>query len=183
MEKLLLSVLPDIPDVVRNACHHLGHHPDQMELDGMVQEIILLLMKDNYRVLKSFDPESDDLKSKFSKWLYTIAWRRALRRFQKQSRLVRLEEIPTGHLVLPPNQEAAVASQERDKQLKAALEKLPPRKRLLYDLLSRELSAKEIALEMDIQPESVSPMKNAMIKKIQQILKNDGKMKGDGQTG
>ena len=165
VEILLLSVYSYIPDIVRKACHSLGHHPQQMELDGIVEEIVLLLMKDNYRVLKSFHQESDDLKSEFSKWLFTIAWRRALHRFQEQRRFVSLEYLPDDYFASPPDQEEAVMLQERDEQLQAALEKLTTRERLLYELIKHGLSRKEIAKALGIQPKSVSSMRNALIKK------------------
>lgn len=174
MEKLLLSIYSYIPDVVRNACHSLGRHPQQIELDGIAGEITLLLMDDDYYVLKSFTTESDDLKSEFSKWLFTIAWRSTLHRFQKQDKIVSLEDLPANSLALSPDQEAAVELLEREGQLQAALQKLTTRELLLFELIRRGLRRKDIAEALRIQPKSVSPMKNALLKKkIPRIIQED----------
>jgi hypothetical protein len=51
IEQLFLDIIPLIPAVVRQACQSLNHHPDQMEFDGLVSRITMLLMDKDFHTL------------------------------------------------------------------------------------------------------------------------------------
>jgi DNA-directed RNA polymerase specialized sigma24 family protein len=70
VERLFQDISPIIPKVVCQACTSLDYHPDQMELNDLVQGIIFLLIADEYRMMSSFDHRSQP-----QTWLYTIARR------------------------------------------------------------------------------------------------------------
>lgn len=62
----------DLLKLVTNAVHRgyriYGHRPNPEDVKDIVQEIVLLLIKDDFRVLRSFEQ-----RSSLETWLQTIA--------------------------------------------------------------------------------------------------------------
>jgi len=168
----LQDIFPIISKVVGQACADLGHYPGQAELDDYVQEINELLIENDCYVLLSFDH-----RSKLETWLYTIVRRRVLRRLQKQSRMESLDDMPPGSsiFIVQPDQEKTLFTKEMEAISQAAFIKLTKREQKLLILWLLELSRMEIAKEMGIKKESVSPKINAVMKKLQRIVgENNG---------
>ncbi len=167
VEKLFLQdILPIVPAVVGQACAKLNYHPGQTELDGLVQRVVLLLIDEDYRVLRSFDRRSEP-----QTWLFTIARRYILRRLREQGRIVSLDDMPPDSFTFQPDQEEWLLAKEREELLQAAYNKLSKREQKLYRLLSQpSLTAAEIARTMGIKRESVYKEKQRLIKKIQKII-------------
>lgn len=168
IEQLFLDIIPLIPAVVRQSCQSLNHHPDQMEFDGLVSRIVMLLMDDDFHALHSFDNRSDP-----QTWLFTIAKRLIMRRLKAQKRELSLEDLPPDSFITQPDQEEKLISEEKEKLLQVAIGKLTERERKLLSLTLQGLNAKEIAKEMGIKKESVYPERSAMMKKLQKIANGE----------
>lgn len=168
IEKLFLEIIPHIPAAVRQVCQSLNHHPDDMEFDGLVSRIMLLLMDNDFHTLRSFENSS-----KLQTWLYTIARRQILRQLRKRKKEVHLEDLPPDSLTIQPDQEEKLLSEEREKLLQTAVSKLSEHDRKLLHLVAQKLSAEEIAEEMNIKRESVYPEKSDLLKKLRKIIGNE----------
>ncbi len=165
MEKLFLDILPEIPIVVRQACQNLNYRPDQMEFDGLVQRILLLLMDNDFHTLRSFANQS-----KPQTWLFTIARRYILRVLQKRKRELPLEELPPDALVVLSDVEETLLAKERQEILQLLESKLTERELELFGLLQKGQNIERIAEVMKIKRRSASAMKRALIKKLQNII-------------
>lgn len=168
MEQLFLDIIPLIPAVVRQACQSLNHHPDQMEFDGLVSRITLLLLDKDFHTLRSFGNDS-----KPQTWLFTIAKRLIRRRLKAQKRELPLEDLPPDSFTTQPDQEKKLISEEKEKLLHVVIGKLTERERKLFDLILQGVKAEEMAKELGIRRESVYPMKSALIKKLQKVANGE----------
>lgn len=168
IEQLFLDIIPLIPVVVRQACQSLNHHPDQMEFDGLVSRITLLLLDKDFHTLRSFANDS-----KPQTWLHTIARRYILQLLQRRKRETPLEDLPPDSFTTQPSQEEVLLWEEREELAQAAIGKLTERERKLLSLTLQGLNAKEIAKEMGIKKESVYPERSAMMKKLQKIANGE----------
>ena len=163
------EVLSDIPLVVHRACHSLGHRPRRMDIEGIVQGIILLLIDRDYYTLCTFNRLSS-----FQTWLFTIVRRHLVRQIQRQSREMSLEDIPRDSLYTQPEQEKTLIAKEEMRMLSAVVNKLTNRERKLFQLFCRdELSASEIAEEMGIKLKSVYSNRFALIVKIRRMIREE----------
>jgi len=168
IEQLFLDTIPLIPAVVRQSCQSLNHHPNQMEFDGFISRIVMLLMDDDFHALRSFDNRSEP-----QTWLFTIAKRLILRRLKEQKWELPLEDSPSSSFITQPDQEEKLISEENGKRLLAAVSNLTERERKLFGLMLQGARAEEIAKEMGIQKESVYAKKSALIKKLQKIANGE----------
>src|SRR5262249_51155867 len=99
-KKEIEDIFQIVLSVARRACHTLGHYPDRMELDDLGQRIILLLMKNDYSTLRSFNHESSQ-----QTWLYTIARRYIAEYLRERKKFVGLETLPADSFIAQPDQE------------------------------------------------------------------------------
>lgn len=164
IEQLFLDIISQIPPAARQACQSLNHHPNQMEFDGFVSRIVMLLLDNDFHTLRSFDNRSEP-----QTWLFTIAKRLIMRRLKDQKRELPLEDLPPDSFTTQPDQEEKLISQENGKWLLVAVSELTEHERTLFDLILQGAKAQEIAKEMGIKKESVYPKKSALIKKLQKI--------------
>ena len=167
-EQLFLDIVPRIPIAVRQACKSLSHYPDQLEFDGFVSRIVMLLMDDDFHALRSFDNRSEP-----QTWLFKIATRLIMRRLKAQKRELPLEDSPSSSFITQPDQEEKLISEENGKRLLATISQLTERERKLFRLILQGAKAEEIAKEMKIKKESVYPKKSALIKKLQKIANGE----------
>jgi RNA polymerase sigma factor (sigma-70 family) len=166
VEKLFYAILPHIPKVVGQVCASLNLHPGQMELDGYAQRIVVLLIDDDLKILRSFDHRSEP-----ETWLYRIVWRHISHWLREQKRVVSLEALPPDFFIAQPNQEERIISKERTRVLLGAVGKLTEHDRKLFRLICQGLKTEKIAKEMGIKKRSVSREKVALIKRLQKIIK------------
>lgn len=125
------------------------------EVEDLAQEVFLRLCKDDFRLLRSYDPARAGL----STWITIVARstaRDALRRYRPIS--VPIEAVPEGRLAIDPVEPA------RKLKLPEAL--LSPRQReILTMLYDREMEVSEVALALGIDPQTVrSAHHKAMVK-------------------
>jgi RNA polymerase sigma factor (sigma-70 family) len=105
-------------------------------------------------------------------WLATTARRQALRIAAGRSREVAL----SCERDLVPSPESLVLRRERDRQLWAAVARLPTRQRRLLWLLAHrpDLTYPEIGAELGISPDSVGPFRKRCLDKLRSRLLTDG---------
>jgi RNA polymerase sigma factor (sigma-70 family) len=125
------------------------------EVEDLAQEVFLRLCKDNFRLLRSFDPARAGL----STWITIVARstaRDAMRRHRPVS--VPIDAVPEGRLAIDPV--------EPVRKLKLPEALLSPRQRQILTMLyDREMDVSEVAAELGIDPQTVrSAHHKAMIK-------------------
>jgi RNA polymerase sigma factor (sigma-70 family) len=157
-----------IPRIVRKACISLGRDPNQMDLDEFAQRVGFLLLKDDYRLLRSFKRESLP-----ETWLFTIVRRSVLRWLREQDVMESLEDRSPNFFIIQQRQEERLLLMERRKILKAASYKLPERKQKLLGFWLQEMSRGETSEEMGIKRRSVSVEKAELIKMLRRLIRED----------
>lgn len=126
----------------------------ERDIDDIVQDVFVRLCKDDYRLLKQFDPARAGL----STWL-TIVARSAARDAVRRRRLV------TQAIEVTPEEAFAVQPPSFERlQIPEGL--LSPRQQLVVNLLyQRDLEVSEVARFLDIDPQTVrSTHHKAMLK-------------------
>ena len=125
------------------------------EVEDLAQEVFLRLCKDDFRLLRSYDPARAGL----STWITIVARstaRDAMRRYRPV--LTPIDAVPEGRL--------AVDAVEPIQKLKLPDALLSPRQReILTMLYDREMEVAEIAAALGIDPQTVrSAHHKAMVK-------------------
>jgi RNA polymerase sigma factor (sigma-70 family) len=169
-KKELEDIFVIVLNVVRKACHTLGHYPEKMELDDLGQRIMLLLMKNDCKTLRSFNHESSQ-----ETWLFAITRRYIAKHLREQKNFVSLETLPVDSFITQPDQEKGLISEERMKRLLKAICKLTNRERELFHLWYQGIQPTEIAQSMRISKESVYKMRSELVKKLRGLLEEEGK--------
>jgi RNA polymerase sigma-70 factor (ECF subfamily) len=127
----------------------------QTEIEDLTQEVFLRLCKDDFRLLRSYDPARAGL----STWLTIVARstaRDALRR--RRPEFVAIDAVPEARLAIDPV--------EPVQKLKLPEALLSPRQReILAMLYDREMDVGEVAAALGIDPQTVrSAHHKAMVK-------------------
>jgi RNA polymerase sigma factor (sigma-70 family) len=125
------------------------------ELEDLTQEVFLRLCKDDFRLLRSYDPARAGL----STWITIVARstaRDAMRRYRPVS--VPIEAVPEASLAIDPV--------EPVRKLKLPEALLSPRQRQILTMLyDREMEVSEVAATLGIDPQTVrSAHHKAMVK-------------------
>ena len=125
------------------------------EVEDLTQEVFLRLCKDDFRLLRGYDPARAGL----STWITIVARstaRDAMRRYRPVS--VPIEAVPEGRLAIDPIEPVP--------KLKLPEALLSPRQReILTMLYDREMEVSEVAAALGIDPQTVrSAHHKAMIK-------------------
>jgi RNA polymerase sigma-19 factor, ECF subfamily len=173
------SQAPDVPDVelliiklspeVSKAVRHAYRHPtNPNEIEDITQDVLLKLIEDDYRRLRSFDG-----RSKIETWLHTIVknyvghyfWSR---RWEKES--VSLDELSADALSYRPTQEKMIIDEEVRKTLHEIINRMPERRKLLMELLLQGLKTEEIAKELGIKITSVYSEKSIQYKELRKLV-------------
>ena len=133
------------------------------DVEDLTQDVFLRLCKDDFRLLRSYDPARAGL----STWLTIVARstaRDALRRRRPEG--VPLEAVPEAQL--------AVAPVEPVRKLKLPEALLSPRQReILAMLYDREMDVAEIARALGIDPQTVRSANHKAMVKLRAHFKTD----------
>lgn len=165
MRELLETMLPDIDAAVRQACGSFHRHFGEDDYERFAHRVEVMLMENDYHLLRSFRHESSA-----QTWLFKIAWCDILDWLKERDREVSLEEAPPESSIAPPKQEEELLLKERRALMEEAARQLSERRELLYRLICEDLSAREIAGKMGIETKSFYPMRDVMIERIQEII-------------
>ena len=125
------------------------------EVEDLTQEVFVRLCRDDFRLLRSYDPA----RASLSTWLTIVSRstvRDALRR--RRADMVPIETVPEGRLAIDPV--------EPVQKLKLPEALLSPRQReILAMLYDREMDVAEVAAALGIDPQTVrSAHHKAMLK-------------------
>ena len=125
------------------------------EVEDLTQEVFLRLCKDDFRLLRGYDPARAGL----STWITIVARstaRDAMRRYRPLS--VPIEAVPEGRLAIDPIEPVP--------KLKLPEALLSPRQRQILTMLyDRDMEVSEVATALGIDPQTVrSAHHKAMIK-------------------
>jgi len=136
----------------------------QPEVEDLTQEVFVRLCKDDFRLLRSYDPE----RASLSTWITIVARstaRDGLRR--RRAETVPLDAVPEAQLAIDPV--------EPVEKLKLPEALLSPRQReILAMLYDREMDVAEIARALGIDPQTVrSAHHKAMVKLRAHFRAND----------
>lgn len=143
-----------------------GLAPSPGEIEDLTQDVFVRLCKDDFRLLRSYDP----MRASLSTWLTIVARstaRDALRR--RRADAVPIDSVPEGRLAVEPV--------EPPVRLKLPEALLSPRQReilaMLYDC---EMDVAEIARALGIDPQTVRSTHHKAMLKLRAYFKSDMKM-------
>ncbi|MCI0337440.1 MAG: sigma-70 family RNA polymerase sigma factor [Acidobacteria bacterium] len=168
-ENLIIELLPLIPGAVRHACHVYMHHPSPDEILDISQSIVLMLVDDNYRRIRSFDHH----KSTIETWLQAVVNHYVLRYLQSKKPFANLEDVASDFFAYKASQEAEAMSEERGKLFDEIVKKLTKREMKLFELVCQGMQAEEIAKLLGVKIGTVYRRKHALIKKFQELLEKE----------
>jgi RNA polymerase sigma factor (sigma-70 family) len=135
------------------------------EIDDLMQDVFLRLCKDDFRLLRSYDPA----RASLSTWLTIVARstaRDALRR--RRAEAVPIESVPEARLAIEPVEPAI--------RLKLPEALLSPRQReILAMLYDREMDVAEIARALGIDAQTVRSTHHKAMIKLRAYFKADAK--------
>jgi len=138
-----------------------SRHRDASDAEDAVQDILLTI----HAVRRTYDPTRP-----FRPWLVTIANRRLVDRLRRQGRLRSRETALTSdHETFPAHQANLDEEVSRRRELRAALDNLPPGQRQAIRLLKlKEMSLKEAATATGL---SVTALKGATHRALKNLRK------------
>ena len=135
------------------------------EIEDLAQEVFVRLCKDDFRLLRNYDPARAGL----STWITIVARstaRDAMRRYRPV--LVPIDAVPEGRLAVDPVEPA-----ERLKLPEALLS--PRQREILTMLYDREMEVAEIAKVLGIDPQTVRSAHHKAMVKLRAHFRADAK--------
>ena len=133
------------------------------EIEDLAQEVFVRLCKDDFRLLRNYDPARAGL----STWITIVARstaRDAMRRYRPV--LMPIDAVPEGRLAVDPVEPA-----ERLKLPEALLS--PRQREILTMLYDREMEVAEIAKVLGIDPQTVRSAHHKAMVKLRAHFKAD----------
>ncbi|MBC2715897.1 MAG: sigma-70 family RNA polymerase sigma factor [Desulfobacteraceae bacterium] len=129
------------------------------DIRDVVQDVFTILIKDDYRALKSYQPQ----KASMSTWLTTIAIRTAIK-FAKQQKPAS-QSLDLESINIPAPQIKQTTSIDIPEDL------LTPRQMLiLHMFIDREMDVKEIAGTLNVSPQTVRSTRHKAVKRLRRHL-------------
>lgn len=165
LERLITQCIQIVPGLACRACLHYKYSPSQDEVDELSQQIFVLLIDDDYRVLRSFEHRSS-LKT----WLFPVVTHHVGYYLRRRKKEISLEEVSPDLFTSQPTQEEQIAFDENLESLSAILSNLAKPERELFELMCRGLDAAEIAKLMGTTTGAIYQRKRRLKKKIQRFL-------------
>jgi RNA polymerase sigma factor (sigma-70 family) len=169
-KQLVVGLSPKVPKAVRYACRFYGHDPNWDEVEDLSQDVLVKLIDDNCRRIRSFANFSS-----IETWLYTVVKHNVrpyvLRRRWEKENVSYANDLLSDALSYQPAQDKTLIDEDKRRTLHAIISNLSKCKRRLIELELRELKPKEIAKEMGIKINSFYSKKSALIKEIREMVK------------
>lgn len=162
------SIIELSPKISKAARRVYRHPANQDEIEDITLDVIVLLIEDDSRRLRTFAS-----RSKIETWLHTVVthcvgqylWKQ---RWERED--MSLDDLSSDALSYQAIQEKALIDEEEWEALHAIINNLPERKRRLMELTLQGLTSAEIAKEIGIKISSVSSEKSALFKEIRKLL-------------
>ncbi|HYE05925.1 MAG TPA: sigma-70 family RNA polymerase sigma factor [Planctomycetota bacterium] len=154
--RLVERVMPVVNAAVARCLRRHGAH--EVAVEDVAQDVFLRLVRDDFRVLRGFDPA----RAALTTWLTVVAHRCALDACRR--RRPGAEGLPAD-LAAPPL--APIAEP-------LPLDGLPPRQRLVIELLfTRGLDVEEAAAVLGIEAQTVRSLKHKALSRLREQLGGD----------
>lgn len=162
-EPLVNALLNGIVNAVRQAFHFYLYRAKPEEIEDNCQQIILLLIDDDYRRLCSYDSD----KSSFQTWLKTVVRNHINNYIQRQKKMWSLDDLSPDSLVSQPCQDEMLILESEKQILREVINQLTSREQELLEFFFKErLTVEEVAIRMGMKVNSVYRRKHAVIQKI-----------------
>lgn len=164
--RIVEDLLPDIRIIVCASLCHFSHKSPNYEIDDLCQQIVVLLMDDDFRRLRSFDHASSH-----KTWLTAVVRNHVINHLRRQKTMISFDDLGPAAIRCPPLQDKQLIALELTNSVREALSKLTKREAKLFELCYLfGLSTVEIADGMGIKPQSVRRRKHAVTKKLRRLL-------------
>ena len=168
LEQLVPALLPDIYDAVRWAYLRYQGRICQDEFDDLSQQIILMLIEDNCRRLRSFNYQAS-----FKTWLQVVINHHVCKYFHRRKHTECLDEVDLGLLIYSPRQYQDIDIAEKRMLLFRALGKLSKQEQLLYKLIFVfEQDAQKISAIFKMDIRDVYKRKHLLFHKLTRLISN-----------
>ena len=151
LQELVINAQVIIKKDVGFACRKYNHGAPPDEVEELTEQINLLLLEDDCRRLKTYDPA----KAKFSTWLQQVANHHVSQYFRKQPQPEPIEELPENQLSVAASQEYELLRKEQLALIYNEIEKLSHHNQVIAYLKLREIPSVEIARHLKIKTGSV----------------------------
>jgi RNA polymerase sigma factor (sigma-70 family) len=168
LEQLVTLLLPTINEAVRWSYLRYKERICQDELNDLSQQIILMLIEDNCRRLRSFKGQSS-----IETWLQPLVKNHIYNYFNRRKQNESLNEVDQRLLAYSPVLDQAIIITEWRKLLLSVLTNLSQEERMLYQLwFLSELSAKEIAIIFSTEVKIIYKRKQTLYLKLTRLMRN-----------
>jgi RNA polymerase sigma factor (sigma-70 family) len=174
LRQQIVEARPLIAKEVQYACRKYNHGAPPDEVEDLTEQIIFLLMEDDCRRWKTYDPA----KAKLNTWLRRIISNEVIYFFQEQLTTEPLEDLSEGQIRSAATQEEELLAKEQHAILLEAIATLTPRDQRLVRLKLNGASDEAIAQAMKVKPRSVQQKWSRIGKKLKTIIET----MGGGQT-
>lgn len=170
LKLLIESLIPEIRGAVRLCCSLHKHRVIAEEIDDLFSEIVILLMEQDYRRLRSFNDQRSSLRT----WLKAVVTHHIFHHLRKRKIELSLDDVPIESTVYEIDHSDQLWRKQQMKLIEAAKEKLTTREQEMLALFFRDdAGAIDIAEQLGIKVDSVYRRKHALIKKLQGFLPPD----------
>ena len=162
----LEQLLPDVYEAVQWACLKYRGCVRRNELDDFSQQIILKLIEDNCRRLRSFNQNFS-----FKTWLQRVVDHYVYKYLYQGKQAESFDEVDKGALTYSPPQDRDIYAAEQRRLLSQALGKLSEQERLLYQLcFVFEQDACKISTVFKINVKNVYKRKETLVLKLTRLV-------------
>lgn len=166
LDKLVTILLSNVYDAVCWACLRYQSIVRRDELDELSQQIVLMLIEDNCRLLHSFKHHAS-----FKTWLQAIVNRHAYKYFCRQKQTESVDEVDQGAFIYSPPQDQDIYAAEKRMLLVRALRSLSEQERLLYHLyFVYEFKPIKIAAVLGTEVKVIHKRKQTLVLKLTRIV-------------
>ncbi len=163
VKEVLAQATALLDQAIRQACLHLHHQPTPAEVKRLKQRLVVILLEDDCRRLRTFDPQKGRLES----WVRTVAQRYVKQFLGEEKRWLGLEAVPPKLLIQAPEQEERLLEQERQELLEETLRQLQLLEQKLFELWRQGLTVLQIAKRVKMTSCAVYQRKRGLLKKLQ----------------
>jgi RNA polymerase sigma factor (sigma-70 family) len=160
--------LPDVYEAVRWACLRYPGRIRRDELDDLSQQIVLKLIEDDCRRLRSFN-----YSFSFKTWLQRVVDHHVCKYLYRRKQAESPDEVDQGALIYSPPQDRDIYAAEQRKLLFWALRNLSDQERLLYHLwFVSELAPIKIAAVFGTEVRIIYKRKQTLALKLTRLVRN-----------
>jgi RNA polymerase sigma factor (sigma-70 family) len=162
----LEQLVVDVYEAVRWACLRYRGRIRRDELDDFSQQIILKLIEDDCRRLRSFN-----CNFSFKTWLQRVVDHHVYMCLYRRKPTGNSDEVNQGALMYSPPQDRDIYAEEKRKLLFRALGTLSDQERLLYHLcFVFEQDARKVASFFKISVKNVYKRKETLVLKLTRLV-------------